>query len=1241
VTTLHNIQQTVSIYEEFIYKFFIYLLTMITENENILCDKCGYFFTFEEFDTHFKKNHTDVVCSTCNFICENSKAYFNHLSICNKSKKLIKCPYCQKRLTSIKSLKYHFDLNECVNQQGGQLPELNNESVFKVQKSAFKKFIEEYYYEPEDIYNDANEFFLSYQKEFKSLYKTILTTVNNVKTQICLTVNFHREIDGQLLNQIGYFMSLTRPLSNIKNFNKIFYKSITEIENKINEFTERGSGWIIESINKVEIRVGIYKPLAGNCHVELPYGLKKKQAVLDLKNDDEYCFLYAVIAGLFTFKNQRQKYTVKYYKNYIKNFNLKNIEFPMKIKEISKFEKQNQHLNLCINLYEWSDNGNEIKPLQISKRNGTTINILYYKNHYSYIINFNRLCGFMGSEYHHFCHRCLAGFKTEKRKIDHLENCQLFKPTKVILPEESNNILKFRDYSLTMKYDYIGYADFEAVLVKKEENKTNKTKTTHIHKPCGYSLIIVDYKGEIYFQDIYRGVDAAEKFLNVLAYKSADIFNELKIIKPMIISDEQQNEFDSVTVCYLCEKPFEDDQIKTRDHCHRSGLFRGAAHVDCNLSYKVRKELPLFLHNLKNYDSNIIIKALSNEQFKSCKIIPSTMEKFVSFNLSNNENMGTIKFLDSYNFMSSSLATLTENLANIGQTEFKTTRKVFQSLFPNIINDSSFELLLRKGIYPYEWVDDFNKFNELELPDKSQFYSSLKLEGITDQDYEHALRVWRTFNCQNFGMYHDLYLLLDTCLLCDVFEKFRQVCFNNYGLEAAAFYSVPGLSFAAALKYTNVELELLTDIEMLNFFEKSIRGGVCQTSKRFARANNKYNDDYNSENPSNYIFYVDVNNLYGTAMSSHMPISNFRWLTQEDINKLEKHGFENINDEGEYGYVIECDLSYPDYLHESHNEFPLAPTKMKINNEELSEYQHELIDMLKIAGHKRVKSEKLMLTLYDKEKYILHYRNLKLYLNLGLKLEKIHRILSFKQSKWLKPFIDMNTNLRKQSKNWIKKPQFETFNIIDDNKAIIKLQKNKIKLNKPIYIGFTVLEYAKLIMYNYHYNVFKKIYGNNIQLLYHDTDSFIYEIKTEDLYKDLEEEELNFYFDFSNYEKDDALYDDSKKKSLGFIKDETNGRPIIEFVGLKSKMYSVLLKDENKKRAKGLQTAILKKYVTHDDYKQTLENSLIYADTKRIQSINHQLKTIKTNKLIYSPFCDKRYIKNDKITSLAFGHKDC
>jgi len=300
-------------------------------------------------------------------------------------------------------------------------------------------------------------------------------------------------------------------------------------------------------------------------------------------------------------------------------------------------------------------------------------------------------------------------------------------------------------------------------------------------------------------------------------------------------------------------------------------------------------------------------------------------------------------------------------------------------------------------------------------------------------------------------------------------------------------------------------------------------GGVCQVSKRYAKANNKYIDNFNPNEESKFIFYGDLNNLYGCAMSNYMPISDFKWLEKEEIDELTNIGFENLDEESETGYFIECDLFYPSELHNYHNEFPLAPEKYKVNENELSDYQLELIDLLKSAGHKRVATEKLMLTFHPKKKYVLHYKNLKLYLKLGLHLDKIHRILSFKQSKWLKAFIDLNTKLRKnasntfesdffklvsnvffgktvenvrehkeiklalnknQMKNLIKKPNFETFNIIDEEKAVVKMQKNKVKLNKPIYVGFTVLEYSKNLMYNYHYNVFKKFYKNNIQLLY-------------------------------------------------------------------------------------------------------------------------------------------------------------
>jgi hypothetical protein len=345
----------------------------------------------------------------------------------------------------------------------------------------------------------------------------------------------------------------------------------------------------------------------------------------------------------------------------------------------------------------------------------------------------------------------------------------------------------------------------------------------------------------------------------------------------------------------------------------------------------------------------------------------------------------------------------------------------------------------------------------------------------------------------------------------------------------------------------------------------------------------------------------------------------------------------------------------------------------------LSPYQRNLLELLKEVNYRRTATEKLLLTFYDKENYIIHYKNLKLYLELGLQIKKVHKILSFKQSKWIKPYIELNTELRKNSTNdfetdlfklmsnsiygksvedkrnhmnikcaltekqvkrWIKQPSFESFDIIDEHKAFIKMRKNSVTLDRPIYVGFCVLELSKRLMYDFYYNVFKEKYNDNLNLLYCDTDSFIMKINTNDIYVDLKSNELNKYFDFSNYPNEHFLYDTSRKKQLGFLKDETSSQPIVEFIGLKSKLYSIQTEHENKKVAKGLQKAVLKKYITHDNYKNCLNNVIYYAMNVRFQSKKHEIKTIRCNKLIYTPFCDKRYIKNDGISSYAFGHKN-
>ena len=185
-------------------------------------------------------------------------------------------------------------------------------------------------------------------------------------------------------------------------------------------------------------------------------------------------------------------------------------------------------------------------------------------------------------------------------------------------------------------------------------------------------------------------------------------------------------------------------------------------------------------------------------------------------------------------------------------------------------------------------MDSWEKFNETTLPPKIDFYSSLNLEHIIDEDYLHAQKVWDVFEIKIRVEYHDLYVQSDTLLLADVFENFRDKCIEIYELDPAHFLSAPGLAWQACLKKTKVELELLTDIDMLLMIEKETRGGICQATHRYAKANNKYMKNYDKKNESSYIEYLDANNLYGWAMSQILPVKDFKWVKKKYYLNLPK-----------------------------------------------------------------------------------------------------------------------------------------------------------------------------------------------------------------------------------------------------------------------------------------------------------------------------------------------------------------
>ena len=544
------------------------------------------------------------------------------------------------------------------------------------------------------------------------------------------------------------------------------------------------------------------------------------------------------------------------------------------------------------------------------------------------------------------------------------------------------------------------------------------------HTACGYGYKVVCHYDEKYSSDvvIYRGEDCIQKFIKCMF---EEVKNCQEVIrehfnKPLIMTREDDVAFDKATHCHICEKKYKVDDEPVRDHCHVTGKYRGSAHQSCNLKLQISAEkikIPVVFHNLKGYDSHFIInevrdiiqkaKETEEEEIK-INVIAQNAEKYMAFYIGKH-----LAFIDSLAFLNSSLDKLASNLT---EDDFIYTKKYFS-------DPVQFNLMKRKGVYPYDYMDSPGKFNDTELPSIGEFYSQLNDTNISEDDYQHAKDVWNTFNLKNMGEYHDLYLKTDILLLVDVFESFRKTCLAYYKLDPLHYISAPGLAWDAMLKMTGINLELITDIDMQLFIEKGLRGGISYIAHRHAEANNKYMKNYDINALISYIMYLDANNLYGWAMSQPLPYGNFKWVYPETtfyINELNEIvvGDTIIPKKKGIGHIYEVDLEYPEELHDLHNDYPCAVEKIKVSDDMLSDYCREIKNKFKISSGN---VNKLIPTLSDKKNYVLHEENLKLYLSLGLKLKKIHRVLEFSEKPWLKQYIDFNTEKRKDAKNEFEK----------------------------------------------------------------------------------------------------------------------------------------------------------------------------------------------------------------------------
>ena len=995
------------------------------------------------------------------------------------------------------------------------------------------------------------------------------------------------------------------------------------------------------------MKISIYKTteLNGSSYVKFPL---RSSAILNIQNNDKYCFIWSILASLHPCESTHPS-RVSNYSQYFNELIFQNFDFTngFKCSDVHKFNELN---NLSVIIYELNfyQDGDKWKhnliPIEISKNESdNVIDLLIYKNHYALI---KKLHVFLGNHNKSFvCRRCLYSYTCENALNNHKEKCGEDNICTIRTSNESHLFWKKHFHKNPLYFRII--ADFKADSEIDGSNIGNKTTNNYKQNPVlnGYYIIseLEDVLERGYYESPlgYNNVDWFVKEVIKLENKMAFYFKITK--KDIIMKQKDKEDFENIHICRFCEKNIESDKV--RDHCHLTGKYRGAAHNTCNINVKQKDStfIPFAFHNFINYDSHMFFKRLVDlkKDKVKFKIIPKTNEEYIAV------KYGCIRFIDSYRFLSESLDKLVKNL---DEDDFKILKKEFPE---------KWHYLNKKLAYPYEF---FNSTVDYKKPvdnlTREDFFSKLKNDYPDEEEIERTREIIKPFNIKKGEELTKLYCKSDVILLADVFEKCVKVSKEEYGINPLYCVSLPGFTYQCALKYTDIKLQKLQDKYLILLLENNIRGGISSVM----------GDRYVKSDDNKKILDIDATNLYGHSMSQFLPYDEIEmWHGHPDLymNWLEE--ILNTPDDSDNGYFLEVDLKYHDNIKEKTKHFPFYPENKKINPDKYNDY------MKKIKSKSYTKSKKLICDWTDKKEYLIHYRMLKFYVRHGMVVEKVHEIISFKQSKWLESYISFNTRKRNKAKNDFEKDFFkllvnaafgkflenvrnrlELELIKKDNvKKIITQQskltfkgiqksyenydsytfkQNQVVMDKAIYVGFSTLELSKLHMYETYYDTLQPYFGQeNLQLHYRDTDGMILSMKTKDIIKGLKNSED--IFDFSNLDENHELFSNKNEKVVDKFKIETPKNIWIdEFVCLRSKAYSFICKDnkKNKNKIKGISKS-QSKHIKFEEYKKCLFGKEYQkeCDNYIIRSLNLEMVLQKVRKSTLSIFDDKRCYINE------------
>ena len=983
--------------------------------------------------------------------------------------------------------------------------------------------------------------------------------------------------------------------------------------------------------------------------------------------------------------------------------NLDGLPMPFEFKYFKAFEAKNPTIGLRVYHH---DRELVTGPLYVNAdTNRRPVHLLFISHpekdslpgHFRPITNMHAMVnGFDKSQtsrtpYH--CELCLQRFRTATAQSNHLHWCgQSGKKQKVHMPMEDEH--RFKDHQKTTHMLNVIYADMESKI----------DPVTHLHTPGYIGSMQVWHpehaeENNTYDVDIFKGDDCVMKFLDYLEDKARENVDCLDLYtrQPMEMSAMEQQRHNASMVCDFCEQSFSEERLRCADHDHITGCYLRALCSQCNLRrVQYRRRMSVVFHNLKGYDGHHLMRyGLANKLHWDINPIYQSGDKLlgvivrIPLSQSEQEEEGeeygqeeeeesdndgginiidglesmlmrrrrrkdyyTINFIDSFQFLPSSLQKLIDALPNT-----PISQQMLTNAYEMSMEDGR---RISKAIFPYTFFTSFDVLQSTtDLPPISAFYNDLTERECSREAYASAQEAWNSIGCHTLEEYLIYYLKLDVAGLADIFETFRRDVFQASELDATHYFGSPGLSLAWFFKHTGARPDMLKDPAMYEMFEHGIRGGMTVVNIHEATT------DTSNVECQQHIAYIDENNLYGHSMSMKQPYKDFQWLSESECSEfINTETIQNFDAEGDLGFLAEVDLEYPPDVQEATLDLPLAPEAGSIGEEQLSPYMKRLwthyYGMQSYHG-----TQKLLLTHYPKQRYIVHSRALCYYVEKGLRITRCHRAILFQQRAFMKEYVDYHTTQRSQATTISKKnlhkymvnslfgktmedvrqhlsrrlthspsilfrnansPLCESVMPLGEETIVVTMRKTSVLLCKAIFIGQCILDASKIVMYRLLDQLKSHPTLSDVQLIGGDTDSFFLRLQSpyslDEIWRSLSN------FDSSNYPLTHPLHSNTNKARLGCFKDEACGRRITSFVALSPKMYSFVVDHDTSElnnRVKGIKT-YKKHTLTHELYQQAYrQHQIISIKQTLLQSREHTIHTVTQQKRALSVWEDKRF----------------